>query len=388
MSCNQRTSWLCVCFLLLPFASTVAYPQPLPRVVASGLMAPSKLLAVSRGILVAEGGKGPHTGRVSFIDRDGRRSTLIDGLPAGLAAPNNEPSGVNGLAFKNRTLFMAIGSGDSVIVGPGPGSEVPNPNRSSPILSSVLALELERSVEISAGGFLLVPADHAILAKGDPVLLRSPSGETATLRLVIDIPDYLPAPRPNVPNNVVVSNPFGLETADSCGLWLVDASRNQIWRINWCERTYTAAVSFPRYANPLPIGTPMIDAVPTSARTHEGKLLVTFLTGFPFPPGVAEVRVVRPDTDENEVLFRGHRMLLDVLYSDRGSDGFYVLEFSADPNAMLPGRLIFYDSKNAAPVVVTSNLVGPTNMALSPFSDELMISEIVTGRIVAVSLDR
>ena len=185
----------------------------------------------------------------------------------------------------------------------------------------------------------------------------------------------------------MVSNPFGLEPADSCGFWLVDASRNQIWKINWCEHTYTAAVSFPRYRNPLPIGTPMIDAVPTSARTHEGKLLVTFLTGFPFPPGLAEVRLVRPGTDENEVLFRGHRMLLDVLYSDRGPDGFYVLEFSADPNTMLPGRLIFYDSKNAAPVVVNSNLIGPTSMVLSTFSDELLISEILSGRIVAVSLD-
>jgi hypothetical protein len=387
MSCNRRTLWLCVCFLLLPFASTVAFPQPLPRVVASGLMAPGKLLAVSHGTLVAEGGRGPHTGRVSLIDRDGRRSTLIDGLPAGLAAPNNEPSGVNGLAVKNRTLFIAIGSGDSVINGPAPGSELPNPNKSSPILSSVLALELDRSLETTTGGFLLVPADHAILAKGQSVSLRSPSGETATLSLVVDIPDYLPAPRPDVPNNVVVSNPFGLELADSCGLWLVDAARNLIWKINWCENTYTSAVSFPQYRNPLPIGAPTIDAVPTSARTHEGKLMVTFLTGFPFPPGVAEVRLVRPGTNESDVIFRGHRMLLDVLYSDRASDGFYLLEFSADPNAMLPGRLLFYDSKNAAPVVVNSNLIGPTSMVLSPFSDELLISEILTGRIVAVSVD-
>ena len=352
-------------------------------------MAPSKLLALSRGpLLVAEGGKGPHTGRVSMIDRDGHRATLIDGLPAGLAAPNNEPSGVNGLAVKNRTLFMAIGSGDAVISGPAPGSELPNPNRSSPILSSVLALELDRPLEISAGGFLLVPADHAILATGQPVTLRSPSGETATLSLVVDIPDYLPAPRPDVPNNVVVSNPFGLEPADSCGLWLVDASRNSIWKINWCENAYTSAVSFPQYRNPLPVGAPMIDAVPTSARTHEGKLLVTFLTGFPFPPGVAEVKLVRPGTGESDVIFRGHRMLLDVLYSDRVPDGFYLLEFSQDPVAMLPGRLIFYDSMTASPAVVNSNLIGPTNMALSPFSDELLISEILTGRIVAVSLDR
>jgi hypothetical protein len=313
--------------------------------------------------------------------------TLIDGLPAGLAAPNNEPSGVGGLAVKNRTLFIAVSSGDSVISGPAPGSELPNPNRSSPIFSSVLALELDRPLDLTTGGFLLVPADHAVLARRETVTLRAPSGETATLRLVIDIPDHLPAPRPDVPGNVVVSNPFGLELADSCGLWLVDASRNMVGKVDWCENTYLPAVSFPRFANPTPIGTPMIDAVPTSVLAHEGALLVTFLTGFPFPAGLAEVRMVRPGTSESEVVLRGHRMLVDLLYSDRRPDGFFVLEFSQDPTAMQPGRLIFYDSMTSAPVVVNSNLVGPTSMALSPFGDELLITEILTGRLVAVSLD-
>jgi hypothetical protein len=203
---------------------------------------------------------------------------------------------------------------------------------------------------------------------------------------VIDIPDHRPNPRPDVPNNVQVSNPFGLEPADSCGLWLVDAARNLIWKVDWCTNTYAPAVSFPQYANPLPVGPRQIDAVPTSARAHNGALLVTLLTGFPFPPGLAEVKRVKPGSEDSEVIFRGHRMLLDVLFSDRRPDGFFVLEFSQDPTAMLPGRLIFYDSRSAAPVVVNSNLVGPTNMALSPFSDEVLISEILTGRIVAVSL--
>jgi hypothetical protein len=350
-------------------------------------MTPGKLLALPRGpLLVAEGGNGPNTGRVSMIDRDGRRTTLIEGLPAGLAAPNNEPSGVNGLAFKNRTLFIAIGSGDAVINGPAPGSELPNPNRSSPILSSVLALELDRPADILIGGFLLQRSDHAVLASGQTVTLKSPSGEIAALRLVIDVPDHTPAPRPDVPNNVVVSNPFGLEPADSCSLWLVDASLNALWKVDWCENTYAAAMTFPPYRNPTPVGLPFIDAVPTSVRTHEGALLVTFLTGFPFPAGLAEVKLIRPESGDSEVVFRGHRMLLDVVYTDRGSDGFFLIEFSADPNAMLPGRLVFYDSMNAEPVVLSSSLVGPTSMALSPYGDELFISEIITGRIVAVSI--
>jgi hypothetical protein len=387
MTCTYRTTLLFLSALLWPLVPAIAVAQPLPRVVVSGLLAPGKLLALPHGpILVAENGNGPNTGRISMVDGSGGRATLIEGLPAGPSAPNNDPSGVTGLAFKNRTLFFSIGAGDSVIVGPAPGSELPNPRSSSPIFSSVLALEFDRSLGAVSGGFLVTPADHAILSSGKSITLTNPLGQTAMLRLVIDIPDHLPNPRPDVPNNVRVSNPFGLEPADSCGLWLVDASRNLIWKVDWCTNTYESAVSFPQYANPLPIGARQIDAVPTSARSYNGALLVTFLTGAPFPPGLAEVKLVKPVSGESEVFFRGHRMLLDVLFSDRTPDGFFVLEFSQDVAAGLPGRLIFYDSQIAAPTVVTANLVGPTNMALSPFTDEVLVTEIRTGRIVAVSL--
>lgn len=388
MTCRYRIA-LIVCCLASLIVPTIGLAQPLPRVVTSGLLHPSKLLALPHGpVLVAENGNGPNTGRVSMIDINGGRRTLIEGLPAGPAAPNNDPSGVSGLAFKNRTLFLSIGAGDSVIVGPAPGSELPNPRPSSPILSSVLALEFDRALNSVGGGFLVVPADHAILASGKSITLKNPLGQTATLRVVIDIPDHLANPRPDVPNNVRVSNPFGLEPADSCGLWLVDASRNLLWKVDWCSNTYEAAVSFPQYSNPLPVGARQIDAVPTSARSHNGSLLVTFLTGAPFPPGLAEVKLVKPLSGDSEVIFRGHRMLLDVLFSDRSPDGFFVLEFSQDPSVGLPGRLTFYDSPGAAPVVWSSNLVAPTNMVLSPFADEILISEIFTGRLVAVSLRR
>ena len=387
MSCSARTSLLVASLLLSAVVPSTTSAQPLPRVVASGLLAPGKLLALPHGpILVAENGNGPNTGRVSMLDRDGRRSTLIEGLPSGLAAPENDPSGVSGLVFKNRTLFLSIGAGDSVIAGPAPGTEAPNPQRSSPILSSVLALEFDRNLPALLGGYLLRPADHALLAAGQTITLTNPLRQTATLRLVIDIPDHLPNPRPDFPANVRVSNPFGLETADSCGLWLVDASRNLIWRVNWCDNTFTSAVSFPPIANPTPIGPRMLDAVPTSARSYNDDLLVSFLSGAPFLPGLADVKLVKPDSGDTRVLFSGLRMAVDVMFSDRRPDGFFVLEFSQSPAARLPGRLVYFDSQSAAPVVITDQLAGPTNMTLSPFADELLITEILTGRIVGVSL--
>jgi hypothetical protein len=292
------------------------------------------------------------------------------------------------LAFKNRTLFLAIGVGDASIPGPVPGSEQPNPRPSSPIFSSVLALEFDRGLAAVSGGFLLLPADHATLASRQTVTLRNPRGESATLRLVVDIPDHVPEPRPDAPANARASNPFGLEIADACGLWLVDASRNLIWRVDWCTNTYAAAVSFPQYANPLPVGPRQIDAVPTSVRTYNGELLVSFLTGAPFPPGLAEVRLVKPRTGDTMVMFRGHRMMVDILYYDRTPDGFLVLEFSQDPAAGLPGRLLYYDSPFATPLVLTSALAGPTNLALDPWTDEILVAEIRTGRIVAVSIPK
>ena len=58
----------------VPAAAQVVQPF------ASGLRAPVKLFALPHGeLLVSEAGSGPNTGRVSFVDRDGRRSTIIDG---------------------------------------------------------------------------------------------------------------------------------------------------------------------------------------------------------------------------------------------------------------------------------------------------------------------
>jgi len=53
-------------------------------VLVSGLRAPVKSIITSKGnLLVAEAGNGPNTGRISIVDANGNRRTLIDGLPSG-----------------------------------------------------------------------------------------------------------------------------------------------------------------------------------------------------------------------------------------------------------------------------------------------------------------
>lgn len=101
----------------------------------------AKLLALPGGeLLVAEAGAGANTGRISHIDRDARRFTVIDGLPSALFL-GRDASGPSGLVLGERRLYVTIGGGDTTIAGNGANSEIPNPAVSSPLFSWVLLLE-------------------------------------------------------------------------------------------------------------------------------------------------------------------------------------------------------------------------------------------------------
>ncbi|MCI0535633.1 MAG: hypothetical protein L0Z50_10440, partial [Verrucomicrobiales bacterium] len=108
----------------------------------SGLRGPLGIVQSNqRNLLISERGtRTPNTGRISIVDLDGNRRTLLDGLPSGISDVN-DPSGPTGLFMRGRTLYVAIGSGDVAIAGPFPGTTLPNPNPvSSPLFSSVLAI--------------------------------------------------------------------------------------------------------------------------------------------------------------------------------------------------------------------------------------------------------
>src|SRR5688572_18342598 len=107
--------------LILALLSPTASAQSATSsVFATGLKAPIKIITSPKGnLLVAEAGMGPNTGRISILDLSGNRRTLLDGLPSGFAPPDGAPSGPSGLAFRGRTLFVVIGSGDTVITGSG-----------------------------------------------------------------------------------------------------------------------------------------------------------------------------------------------------------------------------------------------------------------------------
>ena len=121
-------------------------------------------------------------GRISIVDKDGVRRTLLDGLPS---ATNdvNEASGPVGLVMRGRTLCIAIGIGDTIqVVAPGSPVRVGNPSPASPIFSSVLAVHFSPHVENTTAGFSLTTADYDALANGQTFNLSNGGRDKITNR--------------------------------------------------------------------------------------------------------------------------------------------------------------------------------------------------------------
>lgn len=382
-------------------------------VFAGGLKGPTKVVITNKGnLLVAESGDGPNAGRLSVIDRQTRaRRTILDGLPAG-PSPEGEVSGPSGLAVQGRTVYVAIGAGDGVLTGPAPGSEKANPNPSSPLLSSLLAVHVPANVEEMTSGFTLTAADHAALKGGARLTLSNGKGDKLTVELVADFPDYTSEPRPDFADNVRASNPFGVAVNGNL-IYVVDASQNLVRVVGADSGAYTTLATFAPYDNPLPFGPPKIDAVPNSVRLFGDRLLVTTLTGFPFPAGVAQVRQLTLIDGQQTALINGLTAAIDVLpvrvpppdeqgpplASKKGAEEvkavpgvgqahFFVLSISDDLAQGAPGRLLMYDSAAATPVTLAAPLVGPTCVARDPKGGDLFITSIFTGLVYRVAVAR
>jgi hypothetical protein len=195
-----------------------------------GLRAPIKLFALPQGeLLVAEAGNGPNSGRVSFVDRDGRRQTIIDGLPSGLGGPGNaEPSGPSALLQVGRRLYVVIGAGDIAIEST---VAIPNPTPASPLFSSVLLLEFPDGAGDFGFDFVLPASAHGPIAAGQGIYLRNARGESVRVSRLADFPDYVGEPTAAEPRNVRISNPFGIVGSDA-RIAVVDASMNRVWTVD------------------------------------------------------------------------------------------------------------------------------------------------------------
>jgi len=376
-----------VVLILTIFVMTVlaTYAQCPVSVVTENLQLPGKAIFSTKGnLIVAEQGSGVNTGRISIVDPvSGARRTLIDRLPAGFSPPNNDLSGPSGLAMRGRTLYVAIGGGDEVLAGSLPNSFVPNPTPSSPLFSSVWAIHFSANAEKSTSGVSLSTGDVAALKNGETVSLDNGDGDKLSIELIVDIPDYVPEPRPGLPNGVRQSNPFGL-ALNGDHLYVADASANIVRDIDLETRTFSTLTAFGPIVNNRGFGPPVVEPVPDSVHLYGDQLLVTLLSGFPFPISNAQVRAVDIGSGTNSTFISGLTSAIDVLPANGG--GFLTLEFSTnmlDPTAA--GRLSFYSSNAASPVVIANCLITPTSLAQDQQSDDLYVTEIFTGRVVKIA---
>lgn len=374
----------CAAVMLVCVSAAVAQTA---TVLATGLQNPIKLILGPRqNLLVAENGTAPNSGRISLVDRSGKRRTIIDGLPSGLSSPNNDPDGVDGIAIQGRTLYIVIGEGDSVRSGPAPGTQVPNPaGISSPIFSSLLRLRLNSDVDRVSGAFHMTTDDQWALSDGNDVSLTSDAGDKATIFVVTDFRDVVPDPVTIYRN----SHPFGIafHSAAPDSAFLVDAGRNAVWRVPLNLGRQKLLTRFAPVKSIVP-GPPFSDAVPDSIHAWDGQLLVTLLTGFPFTPTQSRVMRVDPLTGDSAPFIVGLNSAIDIAVRQlqNARPQFWILEFSANQGARppLPGRLLRYDT--ALGTVVLNDLTTPTSMALDAQTNDLFITEMAPGTIKQVKI--
>jgi hypothetical protein len=388
---NKRILLITIAVALITALPNIGIQAQTTSVFVTEMKAPEKIIYAKRQgyFLVAEAGipTVPNSGRVSIVTNSGQRFTLIEGLPSGPAPPDNSPSGPSALWIEGNKLYIAIGTGNETINGPAPGGEIPNPNPNSPIFSSVLEFRFPLfGFRPGRNDFQLTSADHTRLANGATLSLGRFGFSRARLRLVANFPDYTPFPRPDVPNNVKNSNPFGLALHANT-LYVADAAQNNIRTVDLEEGELGTLITYPARMNPTPIGAPFIDPVPDSLRLYGNNLLVTFLTGFPFPAGSADVHAFDLESGTDSQIIGGLSSAIDVLPVNEGGfcASFYTLEFSTDMLNNAPGRLQRYDSPDGQPVSISNSLISPTSFARHPSSGDLLVTEISTGRIIRIS---
>lgn len=364
------------------------------EVVAAGLRAPIGSAFTNQGnLIVSETGVAnvPASGRLSIVGLDGTRRTLLDGLPQGTNAAGGDASGPNSLAVVGRRIYVAIGQGDTVIPGPA-GSVIANPNPSSPLFSSILAVHLSAATERSTSGFTLSLQDQFTLAGGGKVTLDNGKGDKLHIQSVVNFPDFVSEPTAANPANVRNSNPFGVLPVDDA-MFVTNGGLNLLYKVNLSDRTYAELAAFDRIANTSGLGgPPSVEAVPTGMAYSDGKVLVSLFSGGPFIPGLSRVKSVDPVTGAQSDLLTNLRTSIAVLpLADHGDTDYLALENNFAPAPPFPptGASVrrFETSGSGSVTVNGCTLYRPTSLSRDPKSGAFYATELLRGTVVRVPVD-
>src|SRR5436190_10160973 len=255
---NRALTFLVGISLLCAASLMAQSPCPAVSTFATGLSAPSKIIQTPRGnFIVAEAGpQVVNHGRVSIVDQQGNRRTLLDGLPSARTFVGDF-NGTTGVYLQGRTLYVVNGQGDVTLAGPVQGTERANPTPASPLFSSILAVRFSAAAEDSTTGVTLTLTDHQALKSGQTLTRSDISGNKIIIALFADFPDYAAEPRPNFADNVRHSHPYGI-VADDEFLYVVDAGFNKVRKLEIASGVEQTLTSFPPTQNPGPTCPPLI----------------------------------------------------------------------------------------------------------------------------------
>jgi DNA-binding beta-propeller fold protein YncE len=317
-----------------------AFAQPVATAVMTGLDNPRGLAFAPNGALyvteAGRGGAGPCVfnpgngetrcfGMTGAITRwwKGEQARVIDGLESHANPDGSSASGATDISFQ--------GTGGAFIT---------------------MGLGGDADFQAALGG-----------TYSGTLLHMATSGQW---RIVADILDHEEDENPG--GGAIDTNPYAV-LAEPGSRIVVDAGGNALLRVAADGTVETLAV-FPPQPNPLPIGPPMIESVPTTvARGPDGALYVGELTGFPFVPGLARIFRVVPGEDP-EMVCSGFKAIIDIAFEPDGS--LLVVENATNafppppPLGPFSGRLSRLDLDDCSRTTVLAGLNRPTAVAVGP----------------------
>ena len=221
------------------------------------------------------------------------------------------------------------------------------------------------------------------------------------IRSVADFPRFEDANNPDEgagaqPGLEIDSNPNGLLVRKGAR-YVTDAGGNDLLKVDHKGHISVVAVFPPRLV-PAPPGIPDLpaelpmQAVPTSVvKGPDGAYYVGQLTGFPFPPGGANVWRVKPGHDP-QVFKGGFTNIIDIAFDKRGR--LYVLEIATGgllntPEDELPvGRLVRVNKDGSTTTLASEGLNAPGGFVLGHHAAYITNNSILSGagQVVKVAI--
>jgi glucose/arabinose dehydrogenase len=184
---------------------------------------------------------------------------------------------------------------------------------------------------------------------------------------VVNVSGYEASNNPD--GGEIDTNPFDLVTQSDGSHLVADAGGNDLLHINASGTISTLAVFATRLITFPPGGSTMIpmQAVPTAVTVgSDGAYYVGQLTGFPFPPGGANVYRVVPGQITPTVFMTGFTNIVDLAFGADGS--LYVLEMAA--NGLLSGdptgAIVRVTPGGSRQIVASEGLTAPVALTVGP----------------------